>query len=187
MHDIHLLFELMSNKLMIELSKYHSEWCKIVRSFGVSSDTCEDVVQDMYLRLNKLSSYEKLFKNGTISKSYVWITLRNLQFQQFKQDNLTISLSNYDIQIDENCTLDEVKARSNFNVKINKEVCKWNMYDQLLFSIYMNDSISMRDISKGSGITLRSIQRTLENCYRRLRQNVGEDYQDLINKDYELI
>ncbi len=172
---------------MIELSKYHSEWCKIVRSFGVSSDTCEDVVQDMYLRLNKLSSYEKLFKNGVLSKSYVWITLRNLQFQQFKQDNLTISLSNYDVQINENSTLDEVKARSNFNVKINKEVVKWNMYDQLLFSIYMNDSISMRDISKGSGITLRSIQRTLENCYRRLRQNVGEDYQDLINKDYELI
>lgn len=172
---------------MIELSKYHSEWCKIVRSFGVSSDACEDVVQDMYLRLNSLSSYDKIFRNGTISKSYIWITLRNLQFQQFKQDSLTISLSNYDIQIDENCTLDEVKARSNFNVKINKEVGKWNMYDQLLFSIYMNDSISMRDISKGSGITLRSIQRTLENCYRRLRQNVGEDYQDLINKDYELI
>ena len=159
---------------MIELSKHHSEWCKIVRSFGVSADTCEDVVQDMYLRLNSLSSYDKIFRNGTISKSYIWITLRNLQFQQFKQDNLTISLSNYDIQIDENCTLDEVKARS-------------NLYDQLLFSIYMNDSISMRDISKGSGITLRSIQRTLENCYRRLRQNVGEDYQDLINKDYELI
>ncbi len=172
---------------MIELSKYHSEWCKIVQSFGVSSDTCEDVVQDMYLRLNKLSSYEKLFKNGVLSKSYVWITLRNLQFQQYNIDKLTISLNNYDIQLDENCTLDEVTARSNFNVKINKEVTKWNLYDQLLFSIYMNDSISMRDISKGSGITLRSIQRTLENCYRRLRQNVGEDYQDLINKDYELI
>ncbi len=172
---------------MIELSKYHSEWCKIVQSFGVSSDTCEDVVQDMYLRLNKLSSYEKLFKNGVLSKSYVWITLRNLQFQQYNIDKLTISLNNYDVQLDENCTLDEVTARSNFNVKINKEVTKWNMYDQLLFSIYMNDSVSMRDISKGSGITLRSIQRTLENCYRRLRQNVGEDYQDLINKDYELI
>jgi len=172
---------------MIELSKYHSEWCKIVQSFGVSSDTCEDVVQDMYLRLNKLSSYEKLFKNGVLSKSYVWITLRNLQFQQYNIDKLTISLNNYDIQLDENCTLDEVTARSNFNVKINKEVTKWNLYDQLLFSIYMNDSVSMRDISKGSGITLRSIQRTLENCYRRLRQNVGEDYQDLINKDYELI
>ena len=85
-------------------------------------------------------------------------------------------------------TLEIVDGRhQHHGIKIIKEVCKWNMYDQLLFSIYMNDSISMRDISKGSGITLRSIQRTLENCYRRLRQNVGEDYQDLINKDYELI
>ena len=90
--------------ILNELAKKDKYWRSIAYNICKDKELSKDLVQDMYLRLNKLSSYEKLFKNGVLSKSYVWITLRNLQFQQYNMDKLTISLNNYDIQLDENCT-----------------------------------------------------------------------------------
>ena len=35
------------------LFKKHRDWCDIVESFGVNSDTAEDLVQEMYIRISK--------------------------------------------------------------------------------------------------------------------------------------
>jgi hypothetical protein len=45
----------------------------------------------------------------------------------------------------------------------------------------------MRDIAKDSGISLTSIFNTLKNCKERLKEGVGEDYEDFSNNDFDLI
>ena len=45
----------------------------------------------------------------------------------------------------------------------------------------------MRELSKDTLISLTSIFTTIRNCKNRIKQNVGEDYTDYLNKDYELI
>jgi hypothetical protein len=45
----------------------------------------------------------------------------------------------------------------------------------------------MRDISKGANISLSSIFNSLKNCKTRLKENVGEHYEDYLNEDYHLI
>jgi len=45
----------------------------------------------------------------------------------------------------------------------------------------------MREISNGANISLSSIFNTLKNCKNRIRETVGEDYQDYKNKEYDRI
>ena len=40
--------------VLIEAYKKHKQWCEIVESFGCNSDTAEDLVQEMYLKLHGL-------------------------------------------------------------------------------------------------------------------------------------
>ena len=45
----------------------------------------------------------------------------------------------------------------------------------------------MRKLASETGISLTSIFTTIKNCKNRIKENIGEDYQDYNNKDYELI
>lgn len=61
----------------------------------------------------------------------------------------------------------------------------------MLFMTYLegkeDKSTSLRKLAKDTKIPLSSIVNTLTNCKERLRENVGEDYLDYINGNYELI
>ncbi len=60
-------------------------------------------------------------------------------------------------------------------------------YDQKLFRIYRDEQKSIRQISNETGISVKSIFCTLKYCKERIRQSVGEDYADFLNKEFELI
>ncbi len=51
-------------------------WVKMVNQFG-EYFFAEDIVQETYIMLMKWSSEEKLFKDGNISKGYMWLALKN--------------------------------------------------------------------------------------------------------------
>ena len=71
--------------------------------------------------------------------------------------------------------------------KVEDEMNEWHWYDKLLFETYVKDSRSMRGLSSDTHISLTSIFTTLRNCKNRIRENVGEDFLDYMNEDYELI
>ncbi len=71
--------------------------------------------------------------------------------------------------------------------KVSEEMNNWHHYDRLLFQLYKDSNMSMREIAQGTNISLRSIFCTLKHCKERLKENVGEDFQDYVNSDYELI
>ena len=45
----------------------------------------------------------------------------------------------------------------------------------------------MREIAEETDISLTSIFNTLSNCKKRLKHSVGEDFDDYLNGEYELI
>jgi predicted DNA-binding protein YlxM (UPF0122 family) len=45
----------------------------------------------------------------------------------------------------------------------------------------------MREIAEETDISLTSIFNTLKNCKERLKEAIGEDFEDYLNEDFELI
>jgi hypothetical protein len=74
-----------------------------------------------------------------------------------------------------------------YTKEFNEEMDNWHWYDSMLFKVYKEGNASMRDIAKDSGISLTSIFNTLKNCKERLKEGVGEDYEDFSNNDFDLI
>jgi hypothetical protein len=80
-----------------------------------------------------------------------------------------------------------LEAKKRLEIKINQEVKQWHWYDQLLFDLYRTSGMSTRQIEGVTGISFKSVWKTIKTCKERLKDNVKEDYEDLINQDYELI
>ena len=75
---------------LTEIAQHHDEWVRIVKRFGAKTEA-EDNVQDMYIRFHKYS------KGQVITKSFIWIMLRNIFFDYCKRE---ISMVDIDLMVD---------------------------------------------------------------------------------------
>lgn len=170
------------------LCAHHKEWVDIVRSFG-EHNYCEDIVQEMYIRIYDSNSGEKAIIDLEPNRAFIWVVLKNtyLNFYKARQRASKVCLDEVSGLSYEEADVEKHEAYEIIRTKIEKEITTWHLYDQHLFNIYKKDKTSMRDISKGANISLSSIFNSLKNCKKRLVEAVGEDYEDYINKEYHLI
>lgn len=183
------------------LSKYHKLWISMGLSMGVPQHLVEDIVQEMYLRLNKyVKNPKKIMYNKTdVNKFYVYITIKNLYNDYLKERNRhqIVRLDDIEVtyEIIEPTTEGQLKAEREKQEAeeklidmIQDEVSSWDRwYDQKLFKIYYETDISMRKLSKDTNISVTSIFNSCKNYKQILNTKFAEDFQDYINGDFHLI
>lgn len=187
--------------MMELLSKYHKLWISMGLSMGVPQHLVEDIVQEMYLRLNKyVKNPKKIMYNKTdVNKFYVYITIKNLYNDYLKERNRhqIVRLDDIEVtyEIVEPTTEGQLKAEREKQKAeeklidmIQDEVSSWDRwYDQKLFKIYYETDISMRKLSKDTNISVTSIFNSCKNYKQILNTKFAEDFQDYINGDFHLI
>ncbi len=159
-----------------------------------------DIVQDMYLRLNKyLDKPEKIIKDGEVNSYFIYITLRNLFYDAKKGQKAEISKNYSDVENigilsalaeipeerEENDSMEE--AYLTIFKAIDKEVSTWHWYDQKLFRLYYYTPQSLRDIAGDTKISLTSIYNSCKNYRKIIEEKFGEDIEDFFNQDYDKI
>ncbi len=177
-----------TNDWLATLYKHHKDWIGIVRSFG-ESIYAEDIVQEMYLRLDKYGDKEKFIVNGEVNKGFIWIVLKNyhISYQKQKSKYKKIGLESIKEQDASYIEIERYICREVIEQKIEAEMNTWHWYDKKLFTIYRNGDKSMRQLSKETTISTDSIFNTIKKCKQRIREAVGEDYEDYLNSDYEMV
>lgn len=174
----------MDNNLLIKLYERHSNWIVIVKRLGATNMIAEDLVQEMYLKMYKVNK-------NTIIKSiyiYAYFVLRNLYFDYYKKLKLKRSrevsiedLSNinkdsgvFEIE-DKNlfCMTSEVEASKMIaDLKIAKSSLIW--YDRKVLELHYS-GITMRSISRDTGISLSSIFNTIKNARNTIREYIENE------------
>ena len=173
-----------------------------------SKEDAEDLVQDMYIKLDRLNIELYNIKYGDdVNKYYFYTVLRNMAFTFIKKrkDNIDINdleISNEDIDEGKECF-------SNLIDLVSNEVETWSYYDRTLFEVYMYSGLSFRDMAYGSnkeaklisntkslgvqsvvdgnGISVSSMFNTIKKCKAKLKEKFGEDFEDYFNNDYDKI
>lgn len=170
-----------------KVTKHHKEYINTIKSFG-EDFYAEDLVQEMYIRFITKNKEQQVMNKGEVNRYYVWLTLRSLFIDFHRQKSRVIKVDVSEVlnlqQIDE---IEEHEAFGSLMTQVSKEMNNWHHYDRLLFQLYKDTNMSMREIAQGTNISLRSIFCTLKHCKERLKENVGEDYLDFKNADFELI
>lgn len=178
----------MSTDWLSKVAKHHKYFVSVVEGFG-EYFYAEDIVQEMYLRLHKYTTWEKIVKDGEVNKGFIWFVLRNIYVDFCKQKSridkcdLNEAVYVFDDAEDKKNT----KAKNELDLRIEAEIKSWHWYDKMLFELYRDSGMSMREMETATKISLTSIFHTIKHCKQRLKDNIGEDYQDYMNGDYELL
>jgi len=178
-----------------------------MRSFG-AKDHAEDIVQEVYIRLLDKADKEKLFNDGKLNKAFIYFALRNtwidikrkqrsnrenknrielVYFKQYKNDPKYKEDNFLSMESEE---LNQKQKHNKYEIilnKINEEIDSWHWYDSMLFKEYVSSGKSIRTLAKETKISRDSIFQTLKNCKTRIKNAIGEDWEDFRNKDYHLI
>lgn len=187
--------------MLDKIISYQKLWEKCVYGFGATTDEVNDIVQDMYLKMATDVDLEKIrYGKDDINKYYVYVTLKNL-FLQTKKDKLLSS--SYELNKELGLTNDEdydvARDEALFDIidDIREEISKDSVFGQKLFEIYFRVSVnkptnyvdaedlSLRDIAKGSNVSLSTIFLHLKRMKENLKDKFGEDVEDYYNREYD--
>ena len=176
--------------MLEKLAVHHLLWIKMLVNLGCKVEDAKDLVQDMYIRLDRLvKDPQKMMYGDEVNRYYVWTTLRNMYFSKLKKDRASIFYELRDSdesEIDDYDTLEDDAFR-NITDKIDNITSKWSIYDKKLFELYFIKGLSLRAIAKGSKIGLTSIHTSILNYKQILRENLSEDLIDYFNQDFDKI
>jgi RNA polymerase sigma factor (sigma-70 family) len=187
--------------ILQELSKRNKEWLKIALSICKDESLSKELVQEMYLRLNKyINNIDRITVDGKISSLYIYVTIRNLYYkhQNKRKKNIIFQYKDYDSfddglnindnfksSIDNDIELSNMEeAHKKIMDNILKEVSTWHWYDEKLFKLYFFTDKSLRTIASETRISLTSIYNSCRNYKQILIEKFGEDVTDFFNKDY---
>lgn len=190
--------------MLEKLANKHKIWVAMALNIGVPYSICEDIVQEMYLRLNRYVDDEQkiMYKDtGEVNHFYVWVTLRNMwntYISKKKKGNIVLfselpdpdSLMSFlRDDLEESEVIEEIGlAQRRMYDKIMDEVDSWDSwYNKKLFRIYYTTDIGLRQLSRETKISLTSLFNSCKNFREVIKDELGEDYEDLMNGDYNLI
>lgn len=184
-----------------EVAKYHSDWVKMTQKFG-AGHFAEDIVQEAYIKIDKYTDKDKIFKNGKISKGYMFFVLRSIFLNYIYNKNKIkkVNIDDYfkdqgfkeikpeDIEkFISNDNLEEEHAFGKLIEKMDKELESWNWYNKRIFEIYRDTPLSIRGMAKETKISFVNIFHTLKKGKNIMKEKFSEDYEDYKNNDYDKI
>lgn len=188
------------------LSKEHKRWWHMALSICSDDQLADDIVQDMYLRIEKyVDDPDKIISpdNGEINSFYIFVTMKNIYFHWFNQrmKMSAFEVKEYDFfsedeyndslcgdTLDEEANvLDMENAHQQIVDSIAAEIKGWHWYDEKLFKLYFMTDMSLRDIAAETKISLSSIYNSIKNLRDLIKEKFGEDVEDYFNRDYDKI
>lgn len=170
------------------LNEQHNDWVAMVKSFGEITYS-EDLVQETYLRIYHAKAQDRAVQNGKPNRSFMYIALRNnhINFAKQKAKVKKYQIEEFKMKSHNDPPVEWFEANDILEKKIQQVMEGWHWYDRQLFELLASKKVSMRKLSRDSGISLSSLSNTMKKCRQRLIEELGEDFQDYFNKEYKRI
>jgi DNA-directed RNA polymerase specialized sigma24 family protein len=149
------------------LAKKHQDWIRIVKSFGCNADTAEDIVQEMYIKINSvlLKGTNIMYNEIEINHFYIFRTLRSMFLDLIRKES-KVTL----IEFDKNCHNNKTDEMVNFQAVYNMflhNLDEMHWYDRKVFE-YIENGESIAGLSEKTKISYYS----LYNTYKRVKKTL---------------
>lgn len=156
----------MVQRTMILVAAKHKEWLEIVLSFGCKKEVAEDLVQEMYIKIQlKLEKgLDIMYNEKEINYYYIFKTLRTL-FYDLKRKGKNITMVS---MVDIHLTTTDVNFTEPYD-KIQEELSKMFWYDRKVFEI-INEGESIAEFSRKSMIHYYSLYNTYNKVKSKLKK-----------------
>lgn len=156
-------------KILKQIANKHNDWVNIVRSFGCNNETAEDIVQEMYIKV-QLKLEEGLdirYGDDDFNYSYVFRILRNL-FIDLKRKESKVHIVDID-KVKEDFSVDENTDYDKALEKIQNQMDQLFWYDKKVYQI-IDDGSSIADLSRKTHIPYYSLYNTFKKVRQKLKR-----------------
>jgi DNA-directed RNA polymerase specialized sigma24 family protein len=156
-------------KILNQIADDHKTWVNIVKSFGCNKETAEDIVQEMYIKIQRklIEGLDIKYGDNDFNYSYVFRVLRNLFLDLKRKENKVyiVNIENVKEEIDVDDDTDYYKALEKVNLEINQLF--W--YDKKVYEI-IDDGSSIADLSRKTKIPYYSLYNTFKRVKEKLKK-----------------
>ena len=141
-----------------KIASKHKDWVRIVKSFGCDGDKCEDIVQEMYLKVHTLIKKGiDISYDDDINHFYIYRILRSLFIDLCRKEK---KITKVNIEYLERY-VEEEEATNDKDIlgkmqQLNTLLDKVYWYDKKVFDL-VSDGMSIAELSKKSGISYYSL------------------------------
>lgn len=147
--------------------KKHIQWLEIVESFGCNKWTAEDIVGEMYIKLDRVIKQGKdITRDGEINYFYVFKVLTSI-FLDLKRKEAKYTLVELNEFNDPNNEI-EVDYLKNYE-RILETLQGLYWYDQKVFEI-IESGESISELSRKTNISYYSLYNTYKKVKRILKE-----------------
>ena len=153
-----------TNCTLILIHKKHQTWIDIVKSFGCTQETSEDIVQEMYIKIHKYleKGGSSIMYNDEINYYFIFKTLNSIFIDIKRKGKGIVIVPIDDLQIE---NLDINYIRSFDKVQGKLKTMFW--YYRRIFEI-INSGESVAEFSRKSNIPYF----TAYNTYIRIKKEL---------------
>ena len=153
----------------------HNDWISIVLSFGCNSAVAEDIVQEVYIKLDRLldKGLDATYGNE-VNYYYVYKQLRGTYLNLKKQkDKINmqyieeIGIPDKEVDIAEDEKYDVLQLMKN----LDKELEQLYWYDKKVFEIIMGGK-KIAELSRDTDIGYYSLYNTFRKTIKHLKQKL---------------
>ena len=174
--------------VLSRIAKDHNIWKGVVINIGCPYDQSEDIVQEMYIKIDRLEKKGNDFSYGdnSYNKSYVYKTLYSMFIDSTRKRRIKTCMlhDNVDV-INEDYNYDADDAHHRFHSSIISEMNTWHNYYSQLCKIYFSMDYSMRDLASELDCGLTHIYNVVRIHREKLVEKFSEDFEDYKNQDYD--
>tara|TARA_R110000787_G_scaffold36584_4_gene93239 strand:+ start:336 stop:824 length:489 start_codon:yes stop_codon:yes gene_type:complete len=156
-------------RILNQIADEHKKWINIVKSFGCNKETAEDIVQEMYIKIQKklAGGLDINYGDDDFNYSYVFRMLRNLFLDLKRKENKVyiIDIDNVKDEFTEDDNTDYHKILS----KVQQEVDQLFWYDKKVYEI-IDDGSSIAELSRKTKIPYYSLYNTFKKVKDKLKK-----------------
>jgi len=151
----------------------HSDWVRIVKSFGCNEAYAEDIVQEMYIQLHLDLNKGIDFSFGDdINHYYCFKVLRGIYLNKSKKDARALLTyldeNKTDKQEDEGINESEWQERTD---NVDKVLDSLHWYDAKVFRL-ISTGMSISELSRKTGIGYHSLRYTYINTLKMIKHEL---------------
>tara|TARA_Y100000401_G_scaffold25096_1_gene17400 strand:+ start:2279 stop:2773 length:495 start_codon:yes stop_codon:yes gene_type:complete len=159
-----------------KIASKHKDWLRIVKSFGCEGDKCEDLCQEMYIKVHTLISNGTDISYGDdINHFYIYRILRSLFIDLCRKEKKVIKV-NIDY-LEKFVQEEEAKEYKDIEGKmkeLDNLLDKVYWYDKKVFDL-ISEGMSIAELSKKSGISYYSLYNTYKNVKSLIKTEIQWD------------
>jgi RNA polymerase sigma factor (sigma-70 family) len=159
------------------VAEQHNDWIRIVKSFGCNSETAEDIVQEMYIKIHILVSKgtDVMYNETEINHYYIFRTLRSL-FIDLTRKQSKIKIVGYDDLYETLISpeFNEIDDVEKFYEMVNNALDTFHWYDEKIYR-YIEGGESIKALSDKTKISYYSVYNTYNKVKKRLEKLINRN------------